>query len=326
MTAQSVPADGWTERDIPDQSDRTVLVTGANSGLGLRTATALAAKGARVLLGCRSPERGAGALDEVSRTATGPAPELITLDLADLASVRDAATTVRDRTGGRLDVLVNNAGVMATPKGTTKDGFETQLGTNHLGHAALTWLLMPALRGASHSGTQARVVTVSSLAATQGAIDLEDPNFERRRYNPAAAYGQAKLANQVFALELDRRLRGAAENVISVAAHPGYTATNLAGNMAGSYANPAIAAVLKAGSWVSDKVIAQNVAMGALPQLFAATAPDVEGGSYFGPRGWRQFRGTPTVVKPLRPARDAQLGSRFWDLTAKLTDVTPDPV
>ncbi|MGH3520205.1 MAG: oxidoreductase [Haloechinothrix sp.] len=325
MAAQRTRSGGWTESDIPDQSDRTVLVTGANSGLGLRTATVLAGKGARVLLACRNPERGAGALDEVRGKATGQAPELIELDLADLGSVREAAIAVRDSTGDQLDVLVNNAGVMATPKGKTKDGFETQLGTNHLGHAALTWLLMPALRGASQSGTRSRVVTVSSLAATQGAIDLEDPNFERRRYNPAAAYGQAKLANQVFALELERRLRAAGEDIISVAAHPGYTATNLTGNMAGSYRNPVVASVIKAGAWISDKVIAQNVAMGTLPQLYAASAAWVEGGQYFGPSGLRQFRGSPTVVTPLRPARDVQLGARFWDLTAKLTGVTPDP-
>lgn len=315
----------WTERDIPDQTDRTVLITGANSGLGLRTATALAAKGARVLLACRSAERGAAALTEVSRAASGPAPELVTLDLADLMSVRAAAAAVRHLTGDRLDVLVNNAGIMATPRGATVDGFELQLGTNHLGHAALTWLLMPALRGASQSRTPSRIVTVSSLAATQGVLDVTDPFFERRRYSPAAAYGQAKLANQVFALELDRRLRTAEENILSVAAHPGYTATNLTGTMAGSYHNPVVTGVLKVSTWIGDRVLAQGVATGALPQLYAATAAAVEGGQYIGPAGYRQLRGGPTTVKPLRPARDAQLGSTLWELTAKLTGVTPDP-
>ncbi|MGH3951220.1 MAG: SDR family NAD(P)-dependent oxidoreductase, partial [Pseudonocardiaceae bacterium] len=270
-------------------------------------------------------ERGARALKSVEASSTGHPPELVALDLADLASVHDAAAHVRAATGDRLDVLVNNAGVMATPKGRTKNGFETQFGTNHLGHAALTWLLMPALVGAAHSGSASRVVTVSSLAAGQGTIDTDDPHFENRPYNPARGYGQAKLANQVFALELDRRLRAAGQNVISVAAHPGYTATDLSGNMAGSYRNPIVVNVLKFGAWVGDTVIAQSVAIGALPQLYAATSAEVEGGQYIGPDGYRQFRGGPTRVTPLRPARDPELGAKLWALTAKLTGVTPDP-
>ena len=208
----------WTEADIPDQTGRTVLVTGANSGLGLRTAEVLASKGARVLLACRSAERGAKALDIVKTAAAGAEPELIPLDLSELASVRAAAASARELTGDALDILVNNAGVMATARGRTADGFELQFGTNYLGHAALTWLLMPALG-------RARVVTLSSLAATGARIHLDDPNGDHRRYNAAAAYGQSKLADQVFALELDRRLRAAGSEVISVAAHPGYTAT-----------------------------------------------------------------------------------------------------
>lgn len=310
----------WTEDSIPDQSGRTALVTGANSGLGLRTATVLASKGARVLLACRSPERGAQALDAVKRAATGDAPELLALDLADLSSVRAAASEARRSTGDKLDLLINNAGVMATPKGTTADGFETQFGTNHLGHAALTWLLMPALRAAP----AARVVTLSSLAATQGSVDTADPNFERRRYNPAAAYSQSKLANQVFALELDRRLRGAGERVVSVAAHPGYTATNLTGNMAGNY-RPLLGAAIKLSTKIGDALFAQGVEPGARPQLYAATAPGVDGGQYFGPDGPRQLRGGPRAVKPLRPARDPELGARLWQLTAELTGITPDP-
>lgn len=189
----------WAEADIADQTGRTAVVTGANSGLGLRTAEVLAGKGARVLLACRSAERGAKALEQVRAAASGAAPELVKLDLADLASVREAAASVRERTGDRLDLLINNAGLMMTPRGRTADGFETQFGTNHLGHAALTWLLLPALRG----GSGARVVTLSSVAATGARIDVADPNFEHRRYNPGAAYGQSKLANQVFALDLN---------------------------------------------------------------------------------------------------------------------------
>src|SRR5437763_4312447 len=215
-----------TEADIPDQSGRTVLVTGANSGLGLRAAEVLAGKGARVLMACRSPERGETALRAVTRN--GGKAELVELDLADLGSVRTAAQRVRELTGDQLDVLMNNAGVMATPKRTTKDGFELQFGTNHLGHAALTWLLAPALR----ARPAARVVTLSSTAARPGRIDLADPNFEHRRYGAASGYYQAKLANLVFAMELDRRARAAGLALGSVAAHPGLTATNLATNMA----------------------------------------------------------------------------------------------
>ncbi|SFW90726.1 oxidoreductase [Amycolatopsis australiensis] len=311
----------WTDADIPDQTGRTMLVTGANSGLGLRTAEVLAGKGARVLLACRSPERGAKALDIVKAAAAGARPELVPLDLSELASVRAAAARARELTGDALDVLVNNAGVMATARGRTADGFELQLGTNYLGHAALTWLLMPALRGGKH----ARVVTLSSLAATGARIHLDDPNAEHRRYNPAAAYGQSKLANQVFAVELDRRLRAAGSDVLSVAAHPGYTATGLGSGMARSYSNPVVRAVLAGGHRIGEALFAQSTRVGALPQLYAATADGVEGGSYFAPRGLGNLRGHPARVPTLAAARSESLGSALWELTAELTGVTPDP-
>ncbi|MET8854062.1 oxidoreductase [Amycolatopsis sp. NPDC004625] len=307
----------WTEADIADQSGRTVLVTGANSGLGLRTSLVLAGKGARVLLACRSAERGAKALDIVKAAATGAEPELVPLDLSELASVRAAAASVRERTGDRLDVLVNNAGVMATARGRTADGFELQFGTNYLGHAALTWLLAPALRG--------RVVTLSSLAAVGARIDLQDPNAEHRRYNPAAAYGQSKLADQVFALELDRRLRAAGSGVLSVAAHPGYTATGLGSGMARSYTNPVVRSVIAGGHKIGEVLFAQNVRQGALPQLYAATADGVEGGDYIAPGRLGGVRGNPVKVRPLAAARSESLGVALWDVTAKLTGVTPDP-
>ncbi len=307
----------WTDADIPDQTGRTVLVTGANSGLGLRTAEVLASKGARVLLACRSAERGAKALDIVKTAAAGAEPELIPLDLSELASVRAAAATARELTGDALDVLVNNAGVMATARGRTADGFELQFGTNYLGHAALTWLLMPALRG--------RVVTLSSLAAVGARIHLDDPNSDHRRYNAAAAYGQSKLAGQVFALELDRRLRAAGSAVLSVAAHPGYTATGLGSGMARSYSNPVVRAVLAGGHRAGEVLFAQNTRIGALPQLYAATADGVEGGSYFGPRGLGNLRGYPVRVPTVAAARSESLGSALWELTAKLTGITPDP-
>jgi NAD(P)-dependent dehydrogenase (short-subunit alcohol dehydrogenase family) len=311
----------WSEADIADQSGRTVLVTGANSGLGLRTAEVLAGKGARVLLACRSAERGAKALEIVKAAAAGTEPELIPLDLSELASVHAAAVSVRERTGDALDVLVNNAGVMATARGRTADGFELQFGTNHLGHAALTWLLLPALRGGRH----ARVVALSSLAAVGARIDLEDPNAEHRRYNPATAYGQSKLANQVFALELDRRLRAAGDDVLSVAAHPGYTATGLGSGMARSYTNPVVRSVIAGGHRIGEVLFAQNVRQGALPQLYAATADGVEGGDYIVPGGLGGMRGHPVKARPLPTARSETLGAALWDVTAELTGVTPDP-
>ncbi|WP_326955099.1 oxidoreductase [Amycolatopsis sp. NBC_01286] len=311
----------WAEADIADQTGRTAVVTGANSGLGLRTAEVLAGKGARVLLACRSAERGAKALEQVRAAASGAAPELVKLDLADLASVREAAASVRERTDDRLDLLINNAGLMMTPRGKTADGFETQFGTNHLGHAALTWLLLPALRG----GSGARVVTLSSVAATGARIDVADPNFEHRRYNPGAAYGQSKLANQVFALDLNRRLRAAGDDVLSVAAHPGYTWTGLGQGMARSYRNPVLRAVIGGGNRLGEILLAQGPRMGALPQLYAATADGIEGGEYIGPRGVGGLRGHPVKVNPLTPARSEALGAALWDLTAKLTGVTPDP-
>lgn len=311
----------WSEADIADQTGRTAVVTGANSGLGLRTAEVLAGKGARVLLACRSAERGAKALDQVRAAASGVAPELVKLDLGDLASVHAAAASVRELTGDRLDVLVNNAGVMMTPRGKTADGFETQFGTNYLGHAVLTWLLLPALRG----GSGARVVTLSSVAATGARIDVADPNFEHRRYNPGAAYGQSKLADQVFALELNRRLRAAGEDILSLAAHPGYTWTGLGQGMARSYGNPVLRAVIGGGNRLGEILLAQGPRMGALPQLYAATADGVEGGEYIGPRGVGGLRGHPVEVSPLVAARSEAIGAALWDLTAKLTGVTPDP-
>jgi len=312
----------WTADDIPDQTGRTALITGANSGLGLRTAQVLAGKGARVLLACRSAERGAQALRSVAQAATGATPELVRLDLADLVSVREAAATARQLTGDSLDLLVNNAGVMAVAMGRTKDGFELQFGTNYLGHAALTWLVMPALRG----GTKSRVVTLSSLAAIPGKIDFADPNAERKRYHAATAYGQAKLANQVFALELDRRLKAAGEEILSVAAHPGYTSTGLGSNMAKSYSNPVVRGIIGGAHSLGQVVFAQGTRMGALPQLYAATAPDVEGGDYFAPRGLGWLRGYPTKVATVPAARNEAIGEALWGLTAKLTGVTPDPV
>ncbi|WP_440899720.1 oxidoreductase, partial [Actinosynnema sp.] len=260
----------WTEVDIPDQAGRTALVTGANSGLGLRTAEVLAARGARVLLACRSRERGLAAVERVSRHGEA---ELVRLDLGELASVRAAAERVLELTGGGLDLLVNNAGLMAPPLARTADGFESQFGVNHLGHAALTWLLMPALR--ARAG--ARVVTVSSVAHRLGGLDLADPNFEVRRYAPWVGYGQSKLANLLFARELDRRLRLSGADVTSVAAHPGVSRTELSSTMAKAHRN----ALVDWAGKITD-ALSQSPAAGALPQLYAAPAPLVSGGGDYG--------------------------------------------
>ncbi|GAB2840769.1 oxidoreductase [Lentzea nigeriaca] len=291
----------WTEADIPDQTGRTVLVTGANSGLGLRTTQVLAERGAHVIMGCRSVQRGEAA----RRTVQGSA-EVLELDLADLGSVRSAAEKVSS-----LDVLINNAGIMAVPYGKTVDGFERQFGTNHLGHAALTWLLLPALR----QRPGARVVTVASLAHQYGHIDFDDPNWEHRSYSYRGSYGQSKLANILFARELERR----SPDVTSIAAHPGVTATELTNNMADAHNS----LLLRLGGRISH-LFSQSVEMGALPQLYAATSPDAQGGEYYGPDSFNGYRGYPAKARMTSAARDDLAASRLWDLTVKLTGVTPD--
>lgn len=307
----------WTTADIPDQSGRTVLITGANSGLGLHSATTLAGRGAKVLLACRSAERGKTALTQVAAHACAE-PELVELDLADLSSVRRAASEIRHSTGDQLDLLMNNAGVMATPAQRTHDGFELQFGTNHLGHAALTWLLMPTLR----NRPGARVVTLSSIAHLPGQIDFEDPHFERRRYTPSQAYSQSKLANLLFALELDRLARRSELDLVSVAAHPGMTQTELTSNMTQSHGMPP---VLNKAAGVLTKAVAQSTAQGTLPQLHAATAPGVRGGEYYGPNGFKGIWGHPDRAKRSHAASDAAAAQRLWSLTEKLTGVRADP-
>jgi NAD(P)-dependent dehydrogenase (short-subunit alcohol dehydrogenase family) len=300
--------DRWDVNRIPDQTGRTAVVTGANSGLGLVTARELARKGALVVLACRNMDKGRTALAEVERAASGPKPELEELDLASLGSVRSFAQRFGERHQG-LDLLINNAGVMAAPRRHTADGFELHLGTNHLGHFALTNLLLPLMDGRR----DARVVTLSSNAhKTVRGISFDNLNGDRRyfRWN---AYGQSKLANLLFALELDRRLRAKGSTVKSLAAHPGYAATNLQ-----SAAAPLVdRLVMKVG----NTVIAQNDEMGALSVLYAATEPDLEGGTYVGPDGIAEQRGPPKVVQPNKTARNEETAGRLWDVSADLTGV-----
>ncbi len=305
----------WTAADIPDQSGRTVLVTGANSGLGLRTAEALAHKGAHVLMGCRDATRGEAARSDVTTSATGPAPELVPLDLADLGSVRDAAKSVADAVE-RLDVLVNNAGVMAMPLRRTADGFELQFATNHLGHYALTGLLLPVLLRAEGP----RVVTVSSNVHRVGRNDWSDPNWEHRRYFKWPAYGQSKLANLLFTRELARRAHDTGSSLVAVAAHPGNSATHLLAARTDASGNRLVGQAMNWG----NRLIAQPDSAGALPQLYAATMPDVSPGEYFGPDRLFQLRGHPTRVGSSAAARDDEAARRLWQLSEELTGVVYD--
>jgi NAD(P)-dependent dehydrogenase (short-subunit alcohol dehydrogenase family) len=300
-------ADDWDAQNIPDQTGRIAVVTGANSGLGLVTARELARKGALVVLACRNLDKGRAAQADVERAASGPAPELEELDLASLDSVRAFAERFMANHDG-LDLLINNAGVMAPPRRRTADGFELQFGTNHLGPFALTGLLLPLMEGRE----DARVVTLSSSAHKFGRIAFDNLNGDHR-YFRWRAYGQSKLANLLFALELDRRLRAQGSTVKSLAAHPGYAATNL------QTAAPPLfdRLVMK----VSNAVIAQSDQMGALPTLYAATEPGLEGGTYAGPDGPGEQRGHPKIVQPNKAARDEQTAARLWDVSADLTGV-----
>ncbi|GAA2277456.1 oxidoreductase [Actinomadura luteofluorescens] len=296
---------GWTAGDIPDLHGRRAIVTGANSGIGYHTALQLARHGASVVLACRSAERGGAALERMRTAAPRADLVLDSLDLADLASVREFAARHGD---APLDILVNNAGVMAIPRRATADGFEMQFGTNHLGHFALTGLLLPALRAAP----SARVVTVTSGFAWTGRIDFDDLQGERR-YRKWTAYSQAKLANLVFAKELDRRVA----EVTSVAAHPGYAATNLQQTGPRMQGNT----LMEKATGLGNALVAQSAAAGALPSLYAATAPDVSGGACYGPRLF-QYRGAPAKVPTPRHADRAGLGERLWEVSEALTGVT----
>jgi NAD(P)-dependent dehydrogenase (short-subunit alcohol dehydrogenase family) len=297
----------WTAADIPDQHGRVAVVTGANSGLGLVTARRLAAAGATVVLACRNEGKAEAAAAEIVRRSPGASVEVGRVDLGDLASVeRFAADQVARH--DRLDLLVNNAGIMYTPRGTTTDGFELQFGTNHLGHFALTGRLLPALLGTDG----ARVVTVSSLEHRRGHLRLDDLMAEQK-YGRYRAYRQSKLANASFGIELDRRLRAAGAGLLSVVAHPGYSATNL------QFTGPLMPDRVLAA--IGNRVLAQSADMGALPQLYAATAPGVEGGSYIGPGGMGEMRGHPKVVRAIDEANDPAIARQLWEASERLTGV-----
>ena len=290
---------------MPDQHGRLAVVTGANTGLGFETARMLAARGASVVLAARDVDKAKDAAARIAETVPGADLGIQHLDLSSLESVRGAADALGAR-HPRIDLLINNAGVMYTPKRTTRDGFELQFGTNHLGHFALTGLLIEQLLAVPGS----RVVTVSSVGhRIRARINFDDLQFERS-YNRVAAYGQSKLANLMFTYELDRRLSG---KTIAVAAHPGGANTELGRNMPAAVRGVAVPLV---------GLLAQSAAMGALPTLRAATDPAAAGGQYYGPGGFLQTRGYPTLVESSRQSHDEAVQRRLWAVSEELTGVT----
>lgn len=300
----------WTTHDIPDQTGRLAIVTGATGGLGLETALVLAGAGAEVILAARNPDKGAAAEALIRQRHPGANIRFETLDLASLASVEAFAD--RQASAGRpIDTLVNNAGVMAPPRRqTTADGFELQLGTNYLSHFALTGRLLPLLRAG-----RARVVQLSSIAHRHARIRLDDLNAERR-YRAFEVYAQSKLAMLMFALELDRRNTAQGWGLTSVAAHPGIASTDLIANGAGAGGY-----LFRGVSRLVVRLVGQSAEQGALPQLMAATMPGAQGGAYFGPQGWLEFKGAPGVGKIRPQALDAGVAAQLWSASQAMTGV-----
>ncbi len=297
----------FTAADVPDQSGRTILVTGANTGLGFEASKVLAERGARVLLGCRSDEKAQRAMAEIEAEVPDADLEFVPLDQADLASVRRAAEQVQDE--DRLDVLVNNAGIMMPPKEMTADGFESQFGVNHLGTFALTSLLLPKLA----EQEDARVVVTSSIAHRGAKIHFDDINAEQS-YRAQDRYGQSKLANLMFMCELDRRLRAAELSTIAVGCHPGIADTELARHL------PAVVRF----AVPLFRPLFNSAAAGAWPTLMAATGPDVEGRAYLGPAKRNETAGPAGAAHASSVARDVALAARLWDLSIEMTGIDPE--
>ena len=296
----------WSATDVPDQSGRVVVITGANTGIGYETAAVLAAKGAHVVLAVRNLDKGQAAVARI--TAATPKAEVSVqqLDLTSLDNIAAAADALR-AAYPRIDLLINNAGVMITPKGTTADGFELQLGTNHFGHFALTGRLLDHLLPVPGS----RVVTVSSNAHRYGSVNFDDLQSERS-YNRLTAYGQAKLANLLFSYELNRRLAAKGAPTIAVAAHPGTSTTELTRNF------PALIRPAAEFVW---RLVAQDADKGALPTLRAATDPGVQGGQYYGPDGFAEQQGHPKLVQSNSKSHDEDAARRLWTVSEELTGV-----
>ena len=299
--------DHWTAEAVPEQHGRTVLITGASAGIGFETARVLAGRGAKVVLACRNEAAATAAMQRIQAVVPAASLELVSLDLASLDSVRAAADEIRTRFQ-QLDLLINNAGVMTPPYSRTADGFELQFGTNHLGHFALTGLVIDRLRAVPG----ARIVTVASLMHKRGKINFEDLQFERG-YRRSPAYAQSKLANLMFTYELQRRLAASDARAVAVAAHPGVSRTNLDRHLPG-WVRSAYRAV--------NGVMTQDAASGALPTLRAATDPTVIGGQYYGPAGLGEVRGHPVLVKSAAQSHDPQIQRRLWEESERLTGVT----
>lgn len=297
----------WDENRIPDQNGRTVLVTGANSGLGFLTSLRLAERGARVIMTSRDPIKGVAAKCRIDARVGPGRVELRVLDLADLRQVRNFTRRLLDE-GRTIDVLVNNAGIMMPPRTLTAQGHEVQFGVNHLAHFSLTCALLPLVR----QSTDGRVVTVTSDLHSRGRIHFDDLTGERN-YDRIEFYGQSKFANVLFALELDRRLRASGSSIRSTLAHPGYAATNL------QLSGPT--GLLKVFMRIGNRFLAQPAEMGVLPQLYAATMPDVRGGDFFGPDGPKEKRGHPTRVRAIPAGHDEPLARRLWQRSVELTGV-----
>lgn len=304
----------WTVNDIPDLRGRVALVTGANSGLGLETTRALATHGAHVIMAARNLDKGRRAEAEIKQTVPGASIEVVSLDLASLASVRELATSV-SQTHDRLDLLFNNAGIMAIPRQETQDSFEMQFGTNHLGHFALTGLLLPKLVATLGS----RVVTTTSIARIAGRIHFDDLQ-RQRSYSRWGAYGQSKRANMLFAFELQTRFTAAGVSTISVAAHPGGSKTNLPGTSM-TLSNSRIDRFYFA---TIAQLMSQSALMGALPQLYAGTGSHISGGELVGPGGFATMRGYPKVDRHARKEYDRSTAACLWEVSEELTGVKYD--
>ena len=293
----------WSPDDAPDQTGRVAVVTGANTGLGYETALVLAQKGVQVILACRNRDKGEGAKKRLLQRIAGAQLDVWPIDTGSLKSVREFAEAF-ERDHDRLDLLINNAGIMMTPYFETEDGFEGQLGVNYLGHFLLTGLLLPRL----NETAGARMVSLYSIAHEWGGIQFDDIHF-RQHYDPRKAYSQSKMACLMFGMELDRRLKAAGQGTLSLAAHPGFSKSDLSRNL-----NPLLRVMLS----LFGNLIMQPTAAGALPSLYAALGEDLEGGEAVGPAGAGQRKGPPTVVDVDPEARDVARRERLWRVSEEL--------
>lgn len=292
----------WDSNDIPDQKGRIAIVTGSSSGIGYETARVLANKNAKVIVAVRNLQKGKAALDKIKIGYQDADVKVMELDLASLESARRFAEDYK-KNFSRLDLLINNAGVMMPPYSKTADGFELQFGTNHLGHFALTGLLMDLIVNTENS----RVINVSSTSQKSGKIDFDDLDWEKRAYKKMRAYGDSKIANIYFTYELQRKLERAGSHTIAVASHPGWTGTELQRHVGFIH--------------FLNRFFSQGIDMGALPTLYAAIAPDVKGGGYYGPAGWQEMRGYPKRVESNELSHDEEISKKLWEVSEELTGI-----